>query len=186
MEEKKKFLSEENYQQNKKKIKTLYKVGFAIGVPVLVLAVVLLIIGISKQMSMDFDSAKSGMGFFIGGGFLLVFGSAICGFSAQLAVFAHKRDIASFVATSTVPVVKEVVEDVTPTAGKAIKTVVKSVRDGIVGEDNTCPKCGETVKKGAKFCGNCGESLVKTRHCSNCGAEIKGDDKYCPNCGEKL
>jgi len=186
MEEKKKFLSEENYQKNKAKIKTIYKVGFVISVPMLILAIVLLIIGISKQMSMDFDSAMSGMGFFVGGGFLLTFGMAILGVSIKLATFAHARDIASFAATSTVPVVKEVVEDVTPTAGKAIKTIVKSVKEGITGEDNTCPNCGESVQKGAKFCGNCGENLVKQRHCPNCGEEIKGDDKFCPNCGEKL
>ncbi len=182
MEEKKKFLSEENYQQNKAKIKRISKILMCVGVPFIVAGIVLLIVSTVNMGNFDnslFDLAFVGIP-------LLFIGMVCLMFGIQLAVFAHKRDIASFVATSTVPVVKEVVEDVTPTAGKAIKTVVKSVRDGIVGEDNTCPKCGETVKKGAKFCGNCGESLVKTRHCSNCGSEIKGDDKFCPNCGEKL
>ena len=49
-----------------------------------------------------------------------------------------------------------------------------------------CPKCKETNSKSAKFCSNCGESLVKTKKCAKCGAEVKKTAKFCPECGEKI
>ncbi|MDR0979204.1 MAG: SPFH domain-containing protein [Lachnospiraceae bacterium] len=46
-----------------------------------------------------------------------------------------------------------------------------------------CPKCGEAIKEGLKYCSNCGESLVKK---CECGAEINDSLKFCPQCGKKV
>lgn len=47
-----------------------------------------------------------------------------------------------------------------------------------------CPKCGSEMKKGLKFCSECGASLVvQKRKCIKCGAEINADMKFCPECG---
>lgn len=46
-----------------------------------------------------------------------------------------------------------------------------------------CSKCGASITPGAKFCANCGEKLVK--HCSGCGVELDINAKFCPNCGTK-
>ena len=47
-----------------------------------------------------------------------------------------------------------------------------------------CPKCGAEVKKGTKFCSECGASLiVQKKKCIKCGAEINADMKFCPECG---
>ena len=51
-------------------------------------------------------------------------------------------------------------------------------------EKETCPKCGAAVKKGAKFCPECGAKLAAV--CPKCGAEVKPGAKFCPECGNKL
>lgn len=47
-----------------------------------------------------------------------------------------------------------------------------------------CPKCGSEMKKGLKFCSECGASLaVQKKKCIKCGVEINADMKFCPECG---
>jgi len=49
-------------------------------------------------------------------------------------------------------------------------------------EKTKCPKCESEIKKGWKFCNDCGRTLV-----CKCGedlSELKGD--YCPICGENI
>ena len=62
---------------------------------------------------------------------------------------------------------------------------------GVQGQSGTqkesfviCPKCGSEMKKGLKFCSECGASLVvQKKECIKCGAEINADMKFCPECG---
>lgn len=49
----------------------------------------------------------------------------------------------------------------------------------------TCPKCGASVRAGAKFCPECGTKLGAAT-CPKCGASVKAGAKFCPECGEKL
>jgi membrane protease subunit (stomatin/prohibitin family) len=44
-----------------------------------------------------------------------------------------------------------------------------------------CPKCGKAVAPGAKFCGECGAPLQSA--CVKCGAELAPGAKFCPACG---
>lgn len=48
---------------------------------------------------------------------------------------------------------------------------------------NFCPECGKPITKGAKFCPECGKPLIKT--CSKCGAKLNDTAKFCPECGQK-
>jgi membrane protease subunit (stomatin/prohibitin family) len=48
----------------------------------------------------------------------------------------------------------------------------------------TCPKCGEAVDDRQKFCAHCGNSLVKK--CSSCGSEVGDNLKFCPECGKRV
>lgn len=48
----------------------------------------------------------------------------------------------------------------------------------------TCTNCGAKIKKGAKFCSECGEKQILS--CPNCGIEVKKNAKFCPECGTKL
>ena len=47
-----------------------------------------------------------------------------------------------------------------------------------------CPKCKNEVKKGARFCGNCGAPLPAL--CPKCGNEVKEGARFCGNCGAPL
>jgi len=47
-----------------------------------------------------------------------------------------------------------------------------------------CSKCGNDVKKGSRFCKNCGIK-VESR-CSKCGKEVKEDSQFCKNCGNPI
>lgn len=52
------------------------------------------------------------------------------------------------------------------------------------GDFMNCPKCGAKVKKGTKFCYECGASLqVQKKNCVQCGAIIEAGMKFCPECG---
>ena len=54
----------------------------------------------------------------------------------------------------------------------------------------TCPKCGNEVPEGKKFCGKCGTKLEvapvvnnATNICAKCGAELTPGKKFCGKCG---
>ena len=47
-----------------------------------------------------------------------------------------------------------------------------------------CPKCGRILLTNAKFCSECGQSLVN--RCPSCGSEIPYGGKFCHECGTKL
>lgn len=48
-----------------------------------------------------------------------------------------------------------------------------------------CTNCGAKIKKGSKFCSECG-AKQETKFCSKCGAKLSADAKFCPECGEKI
>ena len=51
----------------------------------------------------------------------------------------------------------------------------------------TCQKCGRTVKPDAKFCPECGEKVSAQKSlCPKCGVEVKAGTKFCPECGSKI
>ena len=59
-----------------------------------------------------------------------------------------------------------------------------------------CPKCGNEVADGKKFCGKCGTKLeavtqeqpssAKAAVCPSCGAPVAPGKKFCGKCGAKL
>lgn len=50
-----------------------------------------------------------------------------------------------------------------------------------------CPSCNASVKKGIKFCPECGNAInaVNKTYCISCKAEIAENTKFCPECGAK-
>ncbi|MFR4022683.1 MAG: zinc-ribbon domain-containing protein [[Eubacterium] siraeum] len=46
-----------------------------------------------------------------------------------------------------------------------------------------CPECNKTVVKG-KFCPECGHKFVTI--CPKCGNELPEGAKFCLECGEKI
>jgi membrane protease subunit (stomatin/prohibitin family) len=52
---------------------------------------------------------------------------------------------------------------------------------------NGCASCHAPNAPGAKFCSNCGTSLVpKSVHCTQCGVEATPGAKFCASCGTAL
>ncbi len=52
-----------------------------------------------------------------------------------------------------------------------------------------CPKCGDTLEEGVKFCGSCGYKMEKeeeSKYCPKCGNKIAIDTKFCNKCGANL
>ena len=47
-----------------------------------------------------------------------------------------------------------------------------------------CPKCQANISDTAKFCMECGASLIAK--CARCGAELPNGAKFCLECGEKI
>jgi membrane protease subunit (stomatin/prohibitin family) len=51
----------------------------------------------------------------------------------------------------------------------------------------SCPACHAPNAPGAKFCSNCGTSMVpKSVHCTQCGVEATPGAKFCAACGTAL
>jgi len=54
-----------------------------------------------------------------------------------------------------------------------------------------CPKCGNEIKDGAKFCAKCGwavpaataQAASVEKRCASCGTVLKDGVKFCPKCG---
>ena len=59
-----------------------------------------------------------------------------------------------------------------------------------------CPKCGNAMPMGKKFCVKCGARIeapapapaepAAPTHCRNCGAELFGSKKFCSECGQPV
>ncbi|MBP3887283.1 MAG: SPFH domain-containing protein [Cellulosilyticum sp.] len=53
-----------------------------------------------------------------------------------------------------------------------------------------CSNCHASIKKGSKFCSECGAkvevSVPKSKFCLNCGAAVDPNMKFCTECGQKL
>lgn len=56
----------------------------------------------------------------------------------------------------------------------------------MVDDFKNCPSCGERNSKEAKFCKSCGSSLVVKKICPSCGLENKEEANYCKACGTSL
>ncbi len=56
----------------------------------------------------------------------------------------------------------------------------------------SCSQCGKGVKKGVKFCPECGAPVVEkvtggtVYACAECGKKVKAGIKFCPECGGKI
>lgn len=86
--------------------------------------------------------------FYIFGGFIII---ASCMIAGSIYMFAKGRDIFAFTANQTVPVAKEVIEDVAPSIGKAAGTITKEIND-IAGEStaNVMGDIAKNISKGIK------------------------------------
>lgn len=200
MEEKKKLLSEENYQKGKEFIKKIRIILWCVGGLLALVGIILMIVSATKSSPsmgdmgwIEAQSSKDGLLF--GGIACLIFGIFFLFAGVITYTISHRREMLAFGANAVLPVADEIVDAGAPIVEKASKTVGKSVgnlvggvKEGWTGESNTveCPECKTENSKKNKFCKNCGKSLSKTIYCGKCGKKIESDVKFCPHCGEKI
>lgn len=70
----------------------------------------------------------------------------------------------------------------------ALKNAKDGEKPAPTADTAKCGKCGHDVKKGAKFCPECGSKMAAPagKFCASCGAKVSATAKFCPECGEKL
>ena len=147
--EENKYLNEEQYQKNNAKVKKIGKVLLICGAIVLVLGLVSIVLGFfnMKTTSVEsfnslndsnFEDASNIVGGFFGsfglfalGGFLDFVGTALLMVGGILMLVSHKREITAYTTQQAMPVVKETVNDVTPTVANAAGSIAKEVSKGI-------------------------------------------------------
>ena len=49
-----------------------------------------------------------------------------------------------------------------------------------------CPRCHHSNRESARFCGQCGASLVRSVRCNHCGGENPPEQLFCDECGRRL
>lgn len=121
---------EENKYLNEKKYQKIKKTLITIGCISIVIAVTLLVLALTKnvpEMGQDdwFEAGESRM--------FMLFGAFVFGIIIPMATFmtAFARDINAFNAQSTIPVAKEAVNEMAPTAGNVAKEITKGVKEGL-------------------------------------------------------
>lgn len=143
--EENKYLNEEQYQKNAKKLKTIAKLLLIIGICILILGFILLILGfisfgntgmsIASNTTIDPTQTAQGafgsLGIFALGGFLDTFGFIITAVGGVLLLIAHKREITAFTAQQVIPVAKEGINEMSPTIGNAAGEIAKGIKKGL-------------------------------------------------------
>lgn len=133
---KKEYLSEEKYQKIKKILITLGFISLAVGVILLILAILVKVPeetalgdpswwGNSKIRS-DAESKKALLFFFS-----FVFSIML---PAMLFGTAYKREIGAFTIQQEMPVKQETIEKMAPSVGEAAGTVAKGIKNGLKDE----------------------------------------------------
>lgn len=70
--------------------------------------------------------------------------------------------------------------------GLGIAKEANTLTDGMTDNNQTtnCITCNKTLKKGQKFCSECGTKQIL--NCTKCNTEVSGTAKFCPQCGKAI
>ena len=135
----KEYLSEEKYLEDAKKLKKTGKLILIIGGIVFVLGLLFIVLGFlgigGSFGANDFDhaskSAFGGFGIMVVGGFLDSVGSTLLIVGGIVMFIAHRREIVTFTTQQVMPVAKEGIEKMAPTAGVVVKEITKGIKEGL-------------------------------------------------------
>ena len=123
MNERKEYLSEEQYQRANKKVKTAGVIMMLIGITAIVVGIVMLVVG------------KESVRMF--GGMPIVLGLGVTTWGCMVRFFiGNQREISAYMAQQQMPVAKEGIEKMAPTVGGAAKEIAKGIKEGINEADN--------------------------------------------------
>lgn len=115
----KEVLSEEQYQKSKKKFNIIGTILLIVGGAMLIFGLV---------MSFGFNKLNFGV--------FSVIGLAIFGFGSMAKMLGNGREINAFLAQQQMPVAKETVEKMAPSAGTVAKEVTKGIKEGLQEDTN--------------------------------------------------
>lgn len=140
-----KYLNEEQYRKNAKKLKKVGKILLIIGILMLVLEAIFLVLGFTRfgktAISVTSETESSpeqivrgglgGFGLFALGGILGTFGFFVTAIGGYIMIIAHRREITAFTTQQVIPVAKEGISEIAPTIGNAAGEIAKGIKEGI-------------------------------------------------------
>ena len=139
-----KYLSEERYQQNNKKVKIIGNILIIIGLVLLIGGFILTIsgfLGFGNQVTNGMQMGQEGInpnrifssfGGFAIGGFMMVPGLFLTGIGFMVRfLIGNRREITAYTAQQVMPVAKEGIEEIAPTIGNAVGEIAKGIKKGI-------------------------------------------------------
>ena len=142
-----KYLNEEQYQQNAKKLKRIGKITIIVGILLLVLGVIFFVLGFSQfgkasvasETMINPDKAAEGVfgsfGLLFLGGTLDSLGFFVTAIGIGITIIAHKREITAFTTQQVMPVAKEGINEMAPTIGNAAGEIAKGIKEGLKDEE---------------------------------------------------
>ena len=146
--ENEKYLSEERYQRNNQKVKTVGKVLLIIGIVTLIISSILVILGfmgfgntvVSSIGNESFDNGAiqktksdifGSFGLFAIGGFMDTIGFILTVVGGITMFITHRREITAYTTQQVMPVAQEGIEKITPTVANSAGSIAQSISKGI-------------------------------------------------------
>ena len=108
-----------------------------------------------------------------------------------MAMFGFLGRVARYQAQEIAPVAKDTFNYMANGTAEGVRTLAGAIGQGLReggsgGESETvvrCHKCNALVAVDAKFCGQCGQAVGKTKPCPQCRELNDPDARFCDNCG---
>lgn len=122
----------------------------------------------------------------------LFIGAPLLPFGLAITHFAYMGAIARYTAQEYAPVAKDTVNYMAEETSGAVKTIAGAIGEGLreahpaMPGEIPCPQCQTANPRRARFCNQCGASLVKDKACPECGEMNDADARFCDRCGRPM
>lgn len=143
-----KYLNEEEYQKNNKKVKKIGKILLIVGIITLVISILLIVLGIigfsnttvngiesfeiaSRSMKKTAGGIFGSFGLFAVSGFINTIGFILTVAGGITMFIAHRREITAYTIQQTMPIAQEGIEKMTPTVANAAGSIAKAIKNGM-------------------------------------------------------
>ena len=146
-----KYLSEEKYQEDNKKVKKIGKTLLIVGVVILIISAIIIVLGffgfgntavnsavnsVGSNAS-DGEMQKTAAGIFGSfglialGGFVNTIGFGLTIAGAIVMIISHRREITAYTTQQVMPVAQEGIEKMAPTIGNAAREITRGIKEGL-------------------------------------------------------
>ena len=122
-------------------------------------------------------------------------GAILLSLGIRLMKFGYMGRVARYMSQEMAPPAKDTFNYMADGTQEGIKKIAGAIGQGLRengvagGSQQTmvrCYKCNALAPVDAKFCGECGHSLGKTKACPDCHELNDPDAKFCDNCGRPI